>query len=462
MRRKSQSSHRNNWIVVHFDGWPSKYDQKIHVVKHGARLRGLGSGLQETQEEKDIKEEMASFLKEVESKSWRLEVVDADGNCLYRCLGSEIYGDSGTYQKVRAECCEYMAQNQAFFSHFIPDFEERMKEKAQEYEWGDHVDITALSELYNVRVRVFEYDQQQRKLYMSFDQGEHPDTAGLPLILLARHRKKHYNIIHDPKTAHKRPLGDAKSRHGPNTVSLRTLRLNEDAKVDEHGDDEKDNGHDDDDHVHDHNDLDIASLRNSKSISRHNSNHSQFMSHRVTMDNDTFSLFLTEKEFESVLELYNISGPLESNDLRSIFGPLMKRIHKKIEYQWESDHAEVNKQILDRFWSSKFDQQQEAHKNCKKWIDSLREKIPSGQYPVNTANTTFNQVIVAPMSSNLGHIVKTSYTRKRQSTVDPYRGQLASQQIHNSPLQQPSPSQHQGHRHHHAQPQEQSAMELDD
>ena len=39
----------NNWIVVHFDGWPSKYDQKIHAVKHEKRLRDLGSGLQETQ-----------------------------------------------------------------------------------------------------------------------------------------------------------------------------------------------------------------------------------------------------------------------------------------------------------------------------------------------------------------------------------------------------------------------------
>merc|ERR1712156_232596 len=29
----------NNWIVIHFDGWPSKYNQKIHVVKHGDRVR---------------------------------------------------------------------------------------------------------------------------------------------------------------------------------------------------------------------------------------------------------------------------------------------------------------------------------------------------------------------------------------------------------------------------------------
>merc|ERR1712176_788736 len=55
----------NNWILVHFDGCPYKYDQKIHAVKHKRRLRALGSGLQETQEEKDIKEEMNNFLNEV-------------------------------------------------------------------------------------------------------------------------------------------------------------------------------------------------------------------------------------------------------------------------------------------------------------------------------------------------------------------------------------------------------------
>jgi hypothetical protein len=39
----------NNWIVVHFDGRQSKYDQKMHCVKHEKLLRALGSGLQITQ-----------------------------------------------------------------------------------------------------------------------------------------------------------------------------------------------------------------------------------------------------------------------------------------------------------------------------------------------------------------------------------------------------------------------------
>ena len=309
---------------------------------------------------------------------------------------------------------------------------------------------------------------------MSFDQGEHSDTVNLPLILLARHRKKHYNIINDPSAVYKRPLHDAK--HRKHDVELRQLRLNEDAKVEEHGDDEKDNGDDHDGADHDHIDIDNASLIHSKSISRNNSNHADSysfgMNHRSMESGKekAFSLFLSDDEFESVLSLYNLSGPLETNDLRSIFGPLMKRIHKKIEYQWESNHAEVNKQILDRFWSSKFDQEHEATKNCKKWLDSLREKIPSGQYPVETANTTFNQVIVAPMSSNLGHIVKT---RKRQSTIDPFRAQQAMKQYKQSLSQHSEPSsshlhsqsahsQSQHHQSQYHQSQQQHAMDLDD
>merc|ERR1719229_1116822 len=307
----------NNWIVVHFDGWPLKYDQKIHAVKHGARLRDLGSGLQETQEEKDIKEEMQSFLKEVETMGWSLEVVDADGNCLYRCFAAQIYGDTNQQSDVRAQCCQYMRSNEAFFRNFIPDFEVRMKEKEQEYEWGDHVDITALSELYNVRVRVFEYDHQQRGLYRSFDQGEGPESTNLPIILLARHRKKHYNIINDPNAKHKRPLQNAQHRkqqakhNGANMVSLRQLRLNEDAKVEEHRDDEKDNGDDNGDDDADHVDIDNASLIHSKSISRHNSQHGDSSGYGFSQrssDNDAFSLHLSLNDFEATLDLYNLSN----------------------------------------------------------------------------------------------------------------------------------------------------------
>eukprot|EP01084_Bolivina_argentea_P060030 109660_1 len=64
---------------------------------------------------------------------------------------------------------------------------------------------------------------------MSVDQGKHEETVNLPLILLARHRKKHYNIITDPQAIHKRPLQTAKSRN--DNISLKQIRLKEDANI---------------------------------------------------------------------------------------------------------------------------------------------------------------------------------------------------------------------------------------
>jgi len=401
----------NNWIVVHFDGWPSKYDQKIHAVKHKKRLRELGGGLAETQEEKDIKEEMDAFLKEVQAMNWKLVVVDADGNCLYRCFATEIYDDTDKQSFVREECCKYMRKNQDFFQNFIPDFDQRMMEKEQEYEWGDHVDITALSELYNVRVRVFEYDKDSQKLYMSFDQGEHEDTVNLPLVLLARHRQKHYNVITDKQAVYKRPLGNAQQRKGAeNGVSLQKLRLDQDAKEaalekgnDESKDDEKD--HDQFPDV----DMQPKIVSNFSIRSADSFNNGLFNNLQLEMQAD----------FVDVMSMFGLDEPLSSSDLSSMFRPLVKKIYKKIENEWQCKYTSINKEILNRFWHQQFEDKPQNKKNCKKWIVSLKEKIPNGQYPANACLVSFNQNIVGFIADNLGHVVDA--TRKRQSTIDVHR-----------------------------------------
>eukprot|EP01084_Bolivina_argentea_P003632 6829_1 len=106
-----------------------------------------------------------------------------------------------------------------------------MEQKELECEWDNHVDIIALSELYNVRVWLFEYDKLQTKLYISFDQGGYEETVNLPLILLAGFRKKYYKIISDPCAIHKRPLNTAKYREKIGNISLKELRLREDVRA---------------------------------------------------------------------------------------------------------------------------------------------------------------------------------------------------------------------------------------
>ena len=70
-----------------------------------------------------------------------------------------------------------------------------------------------------------------------------------------------------------------------------------------------------------------------------------------------------------------------------------------------------NKLMLDPFWNP----QSEASLSCNKWIESLKEKIPNGPFPVKIGLNTFNEIIVALIPSNLRHTVET---QKPLSTID--------------------------------------------
>ena len=253
-----------NWVMVN--------NETLDIFAEGHRLRDLGSGLMKSKkrvmlerEEKRLKKMIEGqqmrkwvsqhnraikkrrrrkssndcFVAEIKKHGWNLKVEDGDGNCLFRCFATEIYGNTNKHGLVRWRCCGYLRKNQAFFENFIPDFESRMKEKEQTREWGDHVDIIAFSELYNVRVRVYEYDDQMKTMIVRSDQGAYSEAMDLPIILLARHSQIHYNLIHDPKTPFQRPLMAAavreqQARHnGITCVSLRQIRLIEDGATEQ-------------------------------------------------------------------------------------------------------------------------------------------------------------------------------------------------------------------------------------
>ena len=132
----------------------------------------------------------------------------------------------------------------------------------------------------------------------------------------------------------------------------------------------------------------------------------------------------------------SVSYPL----LLSAFGRCSLEYAQTIFDHIPDNHKQVDKQILNRFWKQQFEQQQQSNLNCKRWINALKEKIPTGQYNIKQCLQSFNKTIVNSISDNLGHIVAT---RKRESTIDVHRAQM---QYH----------QHQQH-----QQQHQQAMDID-
>lgn len=173
----------------------------------------------------------------------------------------------------------------------------------------------------------------------------------------------------------------------------------------------------------DYEEIDVP-LISSKSVSRHNSNydtqygmgHSGHSSRRSRSERatDIFSLSVSYTEFGNVCDIFNVSEPLNENALAAVFTALLRLVKKKIDFQWKEKHSRVNVAILERFWAAQTNAQQ-MERARRKWSSNLKEKVPSGLFPINVALTAFNQSIVRSINEKLGHIVKT---RKRQSTVD--------------------------------------------
>eukprot|EP01083_Nonionella_stella_P135522 412243_1 len=162
--------------------------------------------------EEELREVTPHNVKQIEHEAtqlnWTLIKVEQDKNTLCRCIAMEIYGDVNKYHQVVDECNKYIKENAS------------ISKESQ---------LIALSELYNVRIRVFKHIAIViSKLFMSFDTGDHETTLNLPLILLAQCNRAYYYIIQDPQTCHKRPLTTNDRSHD---VSLRQLRLSKNKPI---------------------------------------------------------------------------------------------------------------------------------------------------------------------------------------------------------------------------------------
>jgi len=79
-----------------------------------------------------------------------------DGNCLFRSFSDQLYGSPDHHALVRDRCSQYIASERNYFEQFIAEpFEEFLARIQREGEWGDDVEIEALSEIYDCRVEIY-------------------------------------------------------------------------------------------------------------------------------------------------------------------------------------------------------------------------------------------------------------------------------------------------------------------
>ena len=128
-------------------------------------------------------------------KEWGfiIKQMKLDGNCLFRSIADQIYGDEEMQSMVRNMCMDYMMKNHDYFAQFVTeDFSKYISRKSMDCCYGNHLEMQALSEMFNRNIEVYQFKKPPIVFYS-------PDATDNDPMRLSYHGQIHYNSIVDPK-----------------------------------------------------------------------------------------------------------------------------------------------------------------------------------------------------------------------------------------------------------------------
>lgn len=115
-----------------------------------------------------------------------------DGNCLFRAFSDQVYGTPEHYALVRDWCTKYISVERDYFEQFVAEpFGEFLARIQREGEWGDDVEVEALSEIYGCRVEI--YDPYTREVMRTFHESCDADRPHPVRLQYEGHA--HYNSL---------------------------------------------------------------------------------------------------------------------------------------------------------------------------------------------------------------------------------------------------------------------------
>ncbi|KAK9153613.1 hypothetical protein Sjap_001093 [Stephania japonica] len=142
----------------------------------------------------DLEREQQFELDIRRTKGFEVKRMLEDGNCLFRAVADQVYGDSEAYDLARQMCIDYMERERDHFSQFVTEgFTSYCKRKRRDKVYGNNAEIQALSEMYNRPIHIYSYSTEPINI---FHGNYNTDT---PPVRLSYHHGNHYNSLVDPR-----------------------------------------------------------------------------------------------------------------------------------------------------------------------------------------------------------------------------------------------------------------------
>jgi len=219
-------------VKVHYDGWGSKHDEWVSFDSYRLAPRGRyamkrrkgrniqtargivstskayhspnrattkykcipilrqKSGHQATPQNEEY------FRRQLEKeKGWTIVDTEEDGNCLFRAVADQVYGDQSVHEIIREKCCDYLESESEYFKQYVDTesiaYDRYLKFMRRSSTWGGNVEIQAISEIYDRPVEIYAYDVTPRNTFSNLNRNR----TSKPPIRLSYHFNSHYNSI---------------------------------------------------------------------------------------------------------------------------------------------------------------------------------------------------------------------------------------------------------------------------
>ena len=124
--------------------------------------------------------------------------IEADGNCQFRALADQLFGDQERYAECRAAAINQLRSEPDRYRDFTEDWETYVSRMENDREWGDQITLQAAADYYEVTAHVYSHD---------------PEISDFPLVLPSTHLdadriirlshipEVHYNSVHPSSEA---------------------------------------------------------------------------------------------------------------------------------------------------------------------------------------------------------------------------------------------------------------------
>jgi len=146
--------------------------------------------------EEEWLEKERRFERTMRRQGYSIKQMGEDGACLFRAVADQLYGDQEMHRCVRSQCLDYVESNRDYFEQYVTeDFVDYVRRKRLIQVHGNHLEIQALSELYNRPIHIYCYSAEPINIFQNVSRST--SEISVP-IRISYHKGVHYNSLIDP------------------------------------------------------------------------------------------------------------------------------------------------------------------------------------------------------------------------------------------------------------------------